>query len=51
METKLGASGFQLYIGDNVNYQDYLSMLKYLMENPLSEEVFSEMQNKVSQRI
>ncbi len=47
LETKLQANGFQLYIGNNVNYEDYVSMLKYIVENPLSEEVFKKMQNEV----
>ncbi len=48
MESKLQSNGFQLYIGDNVTYQDYLAMLKYLSENPLKEKVFSKTQEKVN---
>jgi len=47
METKLQPNGFQLYVGDNVDYEDYLAMLKYLYENPLSESVFANVQKKV----
>jgi len=49
METKLQPNGFQLYIGDNVSYQDYLAMLKFLTENPLKEKVFKIMQENVNQ--
>lgn len=49
LETKLQANGFQLYIGDNVKYEDYISMLRYMVENPLSEAVFNKMQNQISQ--
>ena len=49
MENKLQSNGFQLYIGDNVTYQDYLDMLKYLCENPLKEEVFNKTQDKVKE--
>ncbi len=49
MESKLQPNGFQLYIGDNVTYQDYLAMLKYLYENPLKESVFNKTQEKVNE--
>ena len=49
MESKLQSNGFQLYIGDNVTYQDYLEMLKFLCENPLTENVFNKTQEKVKQ--
>jgi hypothetical protein len=49
MDTKLQPNGFQLYIGDNVTYQDYLSMLKFLYENPLKENVFNKTQEKVKE--
>lgn len=47
MNSNLPPNGFQLYIGSNVNYKNYLSMLKYILENPLKEEVFIKMQEKV----
>ncbi len=47
METQLQANGFQLYIADNVSYEDYLSMLKYLYENPLKENVFTKIQENI----
>ncbi len=46
MESKLQPNGFQLYIGDNVTYKDYLAMLKFLYENPLKENVFVKTQEK-----
>ena len=49
MPTHLPANGSQLYIGDNVNYEDYLAMLKYLYENPLKENVFKNIQEKAQQ--
>jgi len=49
MNTLLKPSGFQLYIGENVSYQDYLAMLKYLTENPLKENVFKQMQENANQ--
>jgi len=49
MDSKLQPNGFQLYIGDNVTYPDYLAMLKYLCENPLQEEVFNKMQARVNE--
>ena len=49
MEAKLQPNGFQLYIGNNVTYHDFLAMLKYLSENPLQEEVFNKMQARVNE--
>lgn len=47
MNSNLPSNGFQLYVGENVDYKNYLSMLKYMHENPLKEEVFLKMQEKV----
>ncbi len=47
MNSNLQPNGFQLYIGSNVNYEDYLSMLKYMFENHMKEDVFLKMQDKV----
>lgn len=49
MENKLQSNGFQLYIGDNVTYTDYLAMLRFLYENPLKEDVFNKIREKVKQ--
>jgi len=43
----LNPNGFQLFMSDNVNYTDYLAMLKYLSDNPLSEKVFAKMQENI----
>jgi len=48
-ESKLQSNGFQLYIGDNVTYQDYLQMLNYLYKNPLTIEVFNKMQERINE--
>ncbi len=49
MDSNLQSNGLQLYLGGNVDYKDYLSMLKYLYENPLKEEVFNKTQEKAKQ--
>ena len=47
MNSNLKPNGFQLYIGNNVSYNNYKKMLEYLFQNPLKENVFLKMKENI----